>query len=226
MVRAVCGALFLLVVSGFVAPRAIAAAGDGLSVGTKAPSFQLPVVNDFDAARKRFGPGDWMGPEAPKKLVLLSFFATYCEPCRKEMPELARLYKTYAEEGLGVVLVSIDKGLEERDKVVALAAEHGVTFPVLHDRFQVVARRYDAERLPYMLFLDAEGLIQAVHVGYSDDIAAGLEAEVRHGLGLAPLLPTDKKATVRRPAHGPATGKVTKTRSLRAKPAPAAEVQP
>lgn len=227
MVRVVWGALFVLGASGLVASSALAAAGEGLAVGAQAPSFQLPVVNDFEAQRKRFGPGDWMGAEAPKKLIVLSFFATYCEPCRKEMPELARLYKTYAQEGLGVMLVSIDKGLEERDKVIALAAEHDVTFPVLHDRFQVVARRYDAERLPYMLFLDATGVIQAVHVGYTDDLAAGLEAEVRQALGLPPPSPALKKSPVGTKARAPSSPKSSKTKaSTRAKSAPLHEAQP
>ena len=60
-------------------------------------------------------------------------------------------------------------------------------FPVVHDRFQVVARRYSAERLPYMLMLDAAGNVKVVHVGYSDDIKAHLENEVRAQLGLAAL---------------------------------------
>jgi len=159
----------------------------GPAVGSLAPSFLLPVVNDF-AGGKRFGPGSWTGSttKMPKKRVVLSFFATYCEPCKREMPELARLYDTYESQGLGVMLVSIDKGNEQREQVVALAAAAGVHFPVLHDRFQVVARRYSAERLPYLLILDENGRITTAHVGYTDDVRATLEAEIRAGLGLPP----------------------------------------
>lgn len=166
-----------------------AAGGEGLSPGTVAPTFELPVVNGYKEKARRFGPGKWTGSRAeePKKLVLLSFFATWCEPCKKEMPELVRLYEAYAEEGLGVMLVSIDKGKEQRDEVVALAEEHKVPFPVVHDRFQVVARRYDAERLPYMLLIGPDGVIQKVHVGYTEELKASLENEVRAGLGLPPL---------------------------------------
>ena len=143
-----------------------ASAADGLPPGTPAPQFTLPVVNAFSAVLtaaevakpvKKWGPADWSGP-APtesKKLVIMSFFATYCDPCKKEMPELARLYDTYKDQGLGVMLVSIDKGDEQKQEILDLAAKSAVRFPVMHDRFQVVARRYSAERLPYMLMLAA-----------------------------------------------------------------------
>jgi thiol-disulfide isomerase/thioredoxin len=181
--------------------RAEAAAGaDGLKPGVAAPQFKLPVVNEFstvlkagEAAKpvKKWGPADWSGtaPTETKKLVIMSFFATYCEPCKKEMPELSRIYDLYKDQGLGVMLVSIDKGDEQKKEILDLAAKSGVKFPVMHDRFQVVARRYAAERLPYMLMLDNTGTIKTVHVGYTDEVKANLENEVRAGLGLAPLPP-------------------------------------
>ncbi len=176
-----------------------AATTGGLAVGTSVPQFSLPVVNDFVPAvvatgplapkTVKWGPGKWTGerPDEVKKLVIMSFFATYCEPCKKEMPELARLYGTYKDQGLGVMLVSIDKGDEQRQQIVELAKLNSVGFPVMHDRFQVVARRYAAERLPYMLLLDSAGTVVAVHIGYTDDLKANLENDVRGRLGLPPL---------------------------------------
>jgi thiol-disulfide isomerase/thioredoxin len=158
-----------------------------LAVGTQVPRFTLPVVNAEFSDGKKWGPAKWVGEQPQKKLIILSFFATYCEPCKKEMPELVRLYDAYKDQGLGVMLVSIDKGLEQRDEVVALAQKNGVKFPVLHDRFQVVARRFKAERLPYMLMVGADGAIRTVHVGYTEELKASLENEVRGHLGLAAL---------------------------------------
>ena len=188
--RTVLVALFGIAASVLLLPgRSLAgdAAVDGLAPGTAAPSFVLPVVNDY--AVKRWGPGKWTGSDAetPKKLVILSFFATYCDPCKKEMPELVRLWEKYESQGLGILLVSIDKGQDQRDEVVALAKQNGVLFPVVHDRFQVVARRYGAERLPYMLMLGADGVVKRVHIGYTDELKAALENEVRAELGLEPL---------------------------------------
>ncbi|HEY4222386.1 MAG TPA: TlpA family protein disulfide reductase, partial [Myxococcota bacterium] len=166
-----------------------------------APQFMLPVVNDF-AGGKKWGPAKWTGtspaPDEPKKLVIMSFFATYCEPCKKEMPELARIYDAYKDQGLGVMLVSIDKGDDQKQVIVDLAKLNKVNFPVMHDRFQVVARRYSAERLPYMLMLDTSGTVKTVHVGYTDDVKNNLENEVRAGLGLPPQAatpPADPKKT-------------------------------
>ncbi len=187
-----------------VAGDPAAAAADpaaGLAVGTAAPQFMLPVVNDFVPAKVatgplasktvKWGPAKWTGekPDENKKLVIMSFFATYCEPCKKEMPELARLFDTYKDQGLGVMLVSIDKGDEQRDEIIQLAKTNQVKFPVVHDRFQVVARRYSAERLPYMLMLDPTGNVKVVHTGYTEELKANLENEVRGHLGLAPLPP-------------------------------------
>ena len=164
---------------------------EGLSPGTAAPNFRLPVVNAKGAADfgKWFGPAKWIGkkPKDPKKLTVVSFFATYCVPCRKEMPEMVRLYNTYRDQGLGVMLVSIDKTLEKRDEVAKLAEDNQVSFPVLHDRFGVVGRRYKAERLPYMLFINQAGTIEKVHIGYTEEMKAQLENEVRTGLGLEAL---------------------------------------
>lgn len=170
---------------------------EGLPPGTAAPNFRLPVVNQqaADDFGKWFGPAKWVGkkPKDPKKLTVVSFFATYCIPCRKEMPEMVRLYNIYKDQGMGVMLVSIDKTLEKRDEVAQLALENKVNFPVLHDRFGVVGRRYKAERLPYMLFIDPAGTIQKVHIGYTEEMKAQLENEVREGLGLE-ALPTEKES--------------------------------
>jgi thiol-disulfide isomerase/thioredoxin len=192
-----------------------AAAGDdsgGLKVGTRAPTFVLPVVNESDVG-KRFGLANWVGSEKPeKKMVVMSFFATYCEPCKKEMPELVRLYDKYKAEGLGVMLVSIDKGMDGREKVKALAKENGVPFPVVHDRFGVVGRRYQAVRLPYMLFVGADGVVKTVHIGYTEELKAELENEVRAALGLPP---EEKKAA---PAEAKTkTKKKSKTKRKRSK---------
>jgi thiol-disulfide isomerase/thioredoxin len=209
-----------VVVAGFFAAHANAAdGGDGLKVGTPAPQFTLPVVNDFvppvvptgplASKTTKWGPGKWTGdrPDEAKKLVIMSFFATYCDPCKKEMPELARLYDTYKEQGLGVMLVSIDKGDEQRQQIIDLAKENKVSFPVMHDRYQVVARRYAAERLPYMLMLDPSGTVKVVHVGYTEELKANLENEVRAELGLGALPP-------------PAPAVEEKTAPAKGKPAP------
>lgn len=200
MIRFVSVALLGVALAlGLAAPHARAEASggsEGLKAGTPAPQFMLPVVNDFTGGKK-WGPAKWTTGAPPadvKKMVIMSFFATYCEPCKKEMPELARIYEKYKGDGLGVMLVSIDKGDEQKQQIIDLAKQNAVTFPVMHDRFQVVARRYAAERLPYMLMLDTAGNVTKVHIGYTDEVKANLENEVRAGLGMAPLPPVEADA--------------------------------
>ena len=192
---------------------------EGLKPGVSAPQFMLPVVNDF-AGGKKWGPAKWTGTPAPadtpKKLVVMSFFATYCEPCKKEMPELARIYEAYKDQGLGVMLVSIDKGDEQKQVIVDLAKTNKVTFPVMHDRFQVVARRYSAERLPYMFMLDGSGTVKTVHVGYTEEVKANLENEVRAGLGLGPLPPAAPAAPTPVAKDGKKPAASTKTTTVAA----------
>lgn len=231
--RPLAAVVLALTVGVFAGAARAEGGGDGLKPGTPAPVFQLPVVNDFKPTvvptgplapkTVKWGPAKWTGARAeePKKLVLMSFFATYCEPCKKEMPELARLYDTYKDQGLGVMLVSIDKGDEQRQQIIDLAATNKVGFPVMHDRFQVVARRYAAERLPYMLMLDPAGQVKVVHVGYTDELKANLENEVRGHLGLEPLpaaaTETDKPAASEK-AGDKASGK-TGDKAAKAEPA-------
>lgn len=179
--------------------------GVSLAEGTELPRFKLPLVNK-DAlvgelnGKKSFGPGQWAGknPKDPKELVLVSFFATYCAPCKAEMPELARLYTTYKDQGLGIVLVSIDRGAEKRTELTELGEKSSVTFPIVHDRFQVVARRFKAETLPYLLMVRTDGTIERVHLGYAEGFGEQLENEVRASLGLEPLVKKKKRKRKRR----------------------------
>lgn len=179
-------ALLLAVTSAHAATDAEAEVG--LKAGQKAPRFKLPVVNSFKDTATKWGPKKF----EDKKIILMSFFATYCEPCKKEMPELVRLHEKYKDDGLGVMLVSIDES-DKAGEVVTLAEENNVTFPVVHDRFQVVAKRYDAKKLPYLLMVTPKRDIKSVHVGYDEKVQSGLENEVRKALGMKKLRKKKKK---------------------------------
>lgn len=188
-----CGGFFrflpLLALIGLVvAQPGSAFAGDKekFEVGEKVPVFTLKALNPEASGEtwvsidKYFQSSD----QNPKKAILMSFFATYCEPCKKEMPYLAALYDTYKDQGLQVLLVSIDKDKENLDIAQKLAAENGVKFPVLADRFNIVARRYFIEKLPCVYILDGNGTVTEVHVGYSEGVGQSFLNAVRKNLGL------------------------------------------
>jgi thiol-disulfide isomerase/thioredoxin len=172
----------------------------GIAAGAAVPRFMLPVVNvdTFTTARK-WGPNKWVGqtakPDEKKKVMIMSFFATWCEPCKKEMPELVRLYQTYGDKGLGVMLVSIDER-KEREALSAFTKEKALPFPVVHDAWGVVARRYKYPgRLPYLVMASGDGKVTSSHVGYAESFKDDLEKMVTERLGIAPAPKPTEEAT-------------------------------
>ncbi len=158
---------------------------DRLDVGEPVKNFTLKVVNDDVFGDAFVGIDRYVGPEAKeaKKAVLLSFFATYCEPCKRELPYLAALYDLYREKGLMIMSISIDKEQEKIDEAKALAGKANAKFPILSDRFNIVAKRFFIEKLPCVYLVDGAGKVEVVHVGYNDDISKSLFDTIRKLVG-------------------------------------------
>ncbi len=89
------------------------------------------------------------------KVVLLNFWATWCPPCRKEMPAMQQLYQVYKDKGLEIVAVSVDTA--STGEVRAFVEELGLTFPVLHDRDSLVSRLYSNPGVPSSYLINAQG---------------------------------------------------------------------
>jgi peroxiredoxin len=157
----------------------------GFSAGDSAPNFTLKTVNGDVVDLKYAALDRYVGkdPKEPKKALLLSFFATYCDPCKKEMPFLAALVKEYRAKGLEAFLVSIDKKEEDIKIAKDLAAEHGIDFPVLADRYNIVAKRYGVNNLPCVYLINAGSQIDWVSIGYEKDSPAKILAAVRQAIG-------------------------------------------
>ncbi|HWC05598.1 MAG TPA: TlpA disulfide reductase family protein [Methylomirabilota bacterium] len=90
------------------------------------------------------------------KVVLLNFWATWCEPCREEMPALERLSRTYREGGLAVLAVSVDR--EGAPVVRTFLKRHGLTFRIGLDPEQTLARLYRVWALPSTIILGRQGV--------------------------------------------------------------------
>jgi peroxiredoxin/tetratricopeptide (TPR) repeat protein len=97
------------------------------------------------------------------KVVIVSFWATWCVPCREEMPHLVELYNKYKSRGLEIVAVSSDAP-EDRSKVVAFAKEYKLTFPVATDQGAVLA--YGVNQYPTTNFIDAQGRLRYQSLGF------------------------------------------------------------
>lgn len=95
--------------------------------------------------------------------VLINLWATWCHPCREEMPSLHALYTAYREQGFLVVAVATDTG--GRDTVAPFIQQYGLTFPVLLDPRNTLGERLQVAGIPTSYVLDRQGRIVSVEVG-------------------------------------------------------------
>jgi peroxiredoxin len=96
------------------------------------------------------------------KAVLVNFWATWCPPCREEMPAMDRLYRQHKDHGLVLVAVSVDA---EAGVVAPYLREHKLTFPVALDPRMEVANRYGVRALPSSFLVDREGRMAVLALG-------------------------------------------------------------
>ena len=125
-------------------------------IGQPVPPLRLPLVGggeqDLEAYRGR--------------VVLLNFWATWCEPCKAEMPAFERAQQRYRDRGLTVLGVNFQ---ERDDEIAAFMQQVGVTFPSVVDRTGEVTRNWRATGLPTTFLIDRQGIIRDVRVGAFTD---------------------------------------------------------
>lgn len=164
-------------------------AEDLAEVNKPAPTFRLPVYNPKEFGETSVAIDAYTGFEATDKktkLLVVSFMASFCGPCKKEMPYLQTLHEKHKDAGLRIMMVAIDSDPEGQAKVEELIALNKVTFPVAKDRFNIVARRWLGTQspLPSLFFVKPDGTISSVHRGYSQDGAEVLAQEIGQALGV------------------------------------------
>lgn len=93
--------------------------------------------------------------------VVLNFWATWCDPCRREMPALQATAELYAGE---VTVLGIDQG-EAAATVQAFIDEYGLTYPILLDEKFSVGQQYNIRGMPTTFFIDADGIVRYLWVG-------------------------------------------------------------
>ncbi|WP_281252227.1 thiol-disulfide oxidoreductase ResA [Sediminibacillus massiliensis] len=119
-----------------------------VGVGEEAPNFKLERLN---------GEGGQLSlDDLEGKGVMLNFWATYCGPCKEEMPYMQSLYPEYKEKGVEIVAVSLDS----TDLVVnRFVDQYELSFPILRDNNNQVLELYDVGELPSTLFINPEGKV-------------------------------------------------------------------
>jgi peroxiredoxin len=99
-------------------------------------------------------------------VVLLNIWATWCEPCRVEMPSMQRLHEEFAAEGLKIVAVSIDQA--DAQVVLDFQREYALTFDILHDQSRSIERVFQTTGVPESFVLNREGRIVKKVIGAHD----------------------------------------------------------
>lgn len=112
------------------------------------------------------------------KVVLLNFWATWCGPCKLEMPHIQSIYDDNKDKGFVVVSVSIDDA-RDKSQIKPTIMSKKLTFPVIHDQDTSIVSQYNPTKtLPYTVIIDAEGRISQVHQGYTPGDETALRTEV------------------------------------------------
>jgi peroxiredoxin len=122
----------------------------GYRVGENATDFSLePAVGGEAVSLSQF----------KGKPVLVVFWATWCPPCRREMPVLKKLHEKYAPAGLEIVSISIPYR-QTRESVVNFQEKNDLPFTVLWDSENTAARSYQVSQVPTNFFVDPEGVVR------------------------------------------------------------------
>lgn len=128
-----------------------------LTVGKIAPDFALPDLVDKDVRLS-----DFRG-----KVVFLNFWATWCKPCREEMPSMEVLYKNFERDGLVVLAISIDRVTTKKD-IPPFVKSLNLTFPILIDSWGQTDKRYKLMGVPETYIIDQQGVLREKVIGPRD----------------------------------------------------------
>lgn len=135
------------------------------------PSVQVKTLDDSAVNAATIG--------TEGKPVIVSFFATWCKPCLRELSAIEQVYEDWQEEtGVELVAVSIDKS-QDADKVRSLVASHDWPYTVLLDSNSELARSVGVQAVPHVIVLDGNGNVVYSHSGYHDGAETELFEQVK-----------------------------------------------
>ena len=136
------------------------------SVGNKAPDFTLK-----DLSGKEHKLASYKG-----KVVLVDFWASWCPPCKRSIPEIDMLYKKYRDQGLVVLAVNVDK---DKKNVVDFLKNIAPEITVLLDPDADVVSAYRILGMPTSMIIDRSGIIRNIHVSYTAETLTQYVLEIR-----------------------------------------------
>lgn len=138
-----------------------------LKVGDKFPDFNLKELGK---------PGKVAWSQYKGKVVIVDFWASWCEPCKKELPALNTLYKKYKGKGLVVIGVNVDN---DEASALNFLKENKVDFPRAFDAGKKFASKAELATMPSSFVIDKKGVIKSVHSGYREGDVEEFEKEIK-----------------------------------------------
>lgn len=141
----------LLVLTSLVPARA---QQKGPVIGEEAPSFELELLDGgrTDLSTHRGRP------------VIVNFWASWCAPCREEIPDLIEAWREHSDKGLVILAVNLTDQ-ERRKDIGRFAGELGIPFPILLDQRGKVRELYELVSVPTTVFIDSAGIVRGLHPG-------------------------------------------------------------
>ncbi len=136
-------------------------------VGNPAPGFDLDSSN----GKGKISMGGLNG-----KVVIVDFWATWCEPCKKSFPKLQDLHVKYKASGLRIVGLSED---DDKAGIAEFGKTYGAEFPLVWDADKAVAGKWNPGSMPSTFIIDRKGVVRFIHRGYHDGEEFEIEKEVK-----------------------------------------------
>jgi peroxiredoxin len=137
--------------------------------------FQAPLAADFDLpsldAEERVSLSEFRGD-----VVYLSFWASWCIPCREEMPHLQSLWRNHRDQGFQVIGINVD---EDPEEALAFAREYGIEFPLVRDVDREVSKQYRVAGYPSHFIVGRDGRVHFSALGFSEDDSLAVTQEVQ-----------------------------------------------
>ncbi len=127
----------------------------GLQIGESAPDFTLTNLQGESMSLS-----DYRGNK-----VILNFWASWCGPCRSEMPDMQKFYEAKQDENIEILAVNLTHFERQREHVEKFVEEFGITFPIPLDEENQQYETYEVLTIPTTFFIDEKGIIQQKHVG-------------------------------------------------------------
>ena len=158
----------------------------GALLATTGPAFAGDTVADFnlrDIKGNTVSLSDFEG-----KVVLVDFWATWCGPCKDELPHIQRMYDDLGDQGFVVLAITTDDA-RTKSQVKPFVRRSGYTFPVLYDTdSSVLVVHNPTKTLPFSVVIDRQGQIASKHAGYNpgDEVALRAEIEALLAAGAEP----------------------------------------